>query len=137
MIEVVDNVGSHHNRSVRDAYERAGWLLAFLPPNMTHLLQPMDVAVNGPVKSRLRSMRIDLQFDYFQQFRAEYYQAKARGEQLPKFTPPVPLLEDGLRVCLGMRDCLFAEAKFQQALARTFVKVGLKQTEANGLCGAH
>ena len=82
-------------------------------------------------------MRIDLQFEYFQQFRAEYYQAKARGEQLPRFKPPVPALQDGLRVCLGMRDTLFADVKFKQALVRTFVKVGLKQTEANALCSAH
>ena len=82
-------------------------------------------------------MRIDLQFEYFQQFRAQYYQAKARGEQLPRFKPPVPALQDGLRVCLGMRDTLFADVKFKQALARTFVNVGLKQTEANALCSAH
>lgn len=90
MLEVVDNVGSHHNRSAQASYAKAGWLLEFLPPNMTHRLQPMDLVVNGPLKSKLRSMRIALSLDYFRSFKASYYEANARKKELPKFNPPTP-----------------------------------------------
>ena len=128
MLEVVDNVGSHHNRSVVAAYKTAGWLLRFGCKNMTHLLQPMDVSVNGPVKAAMRKMRIELSFDYFSEFRANYYQAKAEGKDLPKFDPPVPTMPDGIAALAQLRDDLFADGKFRDNLRDTFIKVGLRKT---------
>ena len=138
MLEVVDNCSTHHNRSVVAAYQEAGWLLRFLTPNMTHLLQPMDVAVNGPVKSALRRMRIDLQFDYFTSFRASYFRAKYEGTPPPKFSPPLPSLADGLRILLGFKTGLFAAAYFRDQLSKTYIKVGLrKTTDHAGACEPH
>ena len=82
MLEVVDNVGSHHNRSVQAAYAKAGWLLEFLPPNMTHLLQPMDLVVNGPVNGqppRRRKAEARMQVELAQ---------RVRGSQGQRFEHP-------------------------------------------------
>ncbi len=38
---VVDNVGFHHGEEVTKAFFDAGFLLDYLPPNMTDELQPM------------------------------------------------------------------------------------------------
>ncbi len=36
-----------------------GILTATLPPNMTGELQPMDLAVNGPLKAAVRKARVE------------------------------------------------------------------------------
>ena len=88
--------------------------MAFLPANMTHRLQPMDLVVNDPLKAKLRSMRVELSLDYFREFKAQYYepQAKARGKERPKFKPPAPLIVDGLRSLFEIQKGLFREGTF-------------------------
>jgi hypothetical protein len=56
---IVDNVGSHKIKEVREAYDKAGWMVQYLPKNMTAELQPMDIVVNSRVKAKLRKLRID------------------------------------------------------------------------------
>jgi hypothetical protein len=132
MLEVVDNVGSHHNRSVVEAYRKAGWLIAFLPPNMTHKLQPMDLVVNKPIKDALRRARIELALVYFDTFRLQYYQAKFEGEKLPQFDPPVPKLSDGLLACRKVHLQLFKDPQFRDNLLQSYIKVGLRKTISPG-----
>jgi hypothetical protein len=50
---VVDNCGSHKVAEVIAAFKGAGWLIVFLPPNMTGELQPMDLVVNAVCKTAL------------------------------------------------------------------------------------
>ena len=71
------------------AFEAAGWILAFLPPNMTAELQPMDLVVNGSLKQHMRKMRIASSLEYFQSCRLAVYQAMAKEEPMPKFKAPV------------------------------------------------
>jgi hypothetical protein len=44
-------IGAHKTQIVQQAFQSANWLLKFFPPNMTHILQPMDLKVNSVVKS--------------------------------------------------------------------------------------
>ena len=37
-----------------------------LPPNMTDVLQVMDLVVNAPLKAGIRRVRCDSLYDYFQ-----------------------------------------------------------------------
>jgi hypothetical protein len=55
---IVDNVGSHCTDEVKTAWEAAGWLIGYLPPNMTDRLQPMDLIVNAVCKLFLRNWRM-------------------------------------------------------------------------------
>ena len=49
-----DNVPSHLNPNVIKKAEEKGIKFVFLPPNSTHLLQPLDVAVFRSLKSEWR-----------------------------------------------------------------------------------
>ena len=65
-----DNVKAHTVRSVREVFEQAGICIFELPVNMTDILQPVDIVPNGPLKSRIRSARVDKLYSYFQDWRA-------------------------------------------------------------------
>ena len=58
-------------RRVRARGVFAEWGIAIenLPPNMTDLLQVMDLVVNGPIKADIRRAHIQAIFDYFQSWK--------------------------------------------------------------------
>ena len=49
-----DNLGSHFNAGLVCLAKEKNVFFAMLPPNATHLLQPLDVAVFAPMKSQWR-----------------------------------------------------------------------------------
>jgi hypothetical protein len=51
-----DNLASHLSPSVLELCEAHNIRFVFLPENSTHLLQPLDVAVFGPMKKRWRQV---------------------------------------------------------------------------------
>ena len=57
-VYVWDNFAAHHVQVVKDAFEAAGVDIMTLLPNTTDILQVMDLVVNGPGKSFLRSARV-------------------------------------------------------------------------------
>ena len=69
MLMVLDNCGPHKTPDVETTFKKAGWLLEFLPPNMTDELQPMDLVVNAVGKQELRRVRIEKVVDYFVLFK--------------------------------------------------------------------
>ena len=135
-LAVLDNCGCHHVSEVQSAFEAAGWILEFLPPNMTGELQPMDLVVNGPLKQRMRQMRIASSLEYFQSYRLAVYQAMAKEEPVPKFKAPVPKMRDGLRALCEMYTTLFASEQMVTSLVKCFQSVGLAVTNAGG-CASH
>ena len=48
-----DNLSSHLSLEVLDICEKEGIICCFLPPNATHLLQPLDVCVFNPLKKSM------------------------------------------------------------------------------------
>lgn len=51
-----DNLPSHMNHKLVPLCEQHNIRMVFLPPNATHLLQPLDVAVFGPLKRHWRNV---------------------------------------------------------------------------------
>ena len=52
-----DNCGCHKTSVVDAAIARLGVQVACLPPNMTGILQVLDLVVNGPIKAHTRNLR--------------------------------------------------------------------------------
>ena len=97
----LDNCGPHKTAVVEQAFQEAGWKAMFLPPNMTHILQPMHLIVNSVLKSAMRRHRIQHLMGYFKQYRADYHNALRGHRDLPMYNPPAPTIIDGIK---GMFD---------------------------------
>ena len=63
--------------------------VSLLPPNMTHLLQILDLIVNGPIKRHVRQWRANIIVTAFKKFKdlldAEYLKPEALKKK-PKYT---------------------------------------------------
>jgi hypothetical protein len=78
------------------------------PPNMTHLLQPMDLVVNAEVKSAMRRHRIQLLMSYFREYCSQCHLAQRATPRMPypDFDPPPPSIIDGLHGMFDLRERL-------------------------------
>ena len=52
-----DNCGCHKTPCVKGLLDLHGIPIALLPPNMTDVLQVIDLVINGPIKQHMRSVR--------------------------------------------------------------------------------
>jgi hypothetical protein len=127
---VLDNCGPHKTPAVEQAFILAGWKVMFFPPNMTHLLQPMDLVVNSVVKSAMRKRRIGHLMKYFRTYQAECRQVQRLQPPLPlpAFNPPSPTIAHGLDGMFEMRE---------QSLLKDSFKLSLSQGLSKCWIGAH
>jgi len=136
---VGDGCGSHKTPAVVAAIEREGLALELFPPNMTDILQPMDLTVNGPLKAAIRRARCKALFYYFQGWRLKHALAQLGVPEglrdsvpLPAYKPPMPTLEDGLRTLFATLNERFTTPEFRDGLRRTFQHVGLAPVDDLG-----
>lgn len=54
-ILIADEHGAHKHQSVKDSAARLKIDMLFIPPRMTSYSQPLDVSINAPFKSKLKS----------------------------------------------------------------------------------
>ena len=83
---IVDNLSSHFLVEILEQCQINNILFICLPPNATHLCQPLDVALFGPLKKKWRTILHD-------------YKAKnptASAVQKPKFPALLKRLLDGM-----------------------------------------
>ena len=69
-----DNCGCHKTAIVQDYIEEIGIDVAYLPPNMTAVLQVLDLVVNGPLKAHVRQLRAKRLVRSFKNFMELYRQ---------------------------------------------------------------
>ena len=58
-VVIGDNLPAHLNEEVFELCNSHNITFTFLPPNTTHLMQPLDVAFFGPMKSKWRAVLLD------------------------------------------------------------------------------
>lgn len=95
-----------------------------LPPNMTALLQVMDLVVNGPLKAAIRRARCEQLIDHFRTWkaaRAAELQKPPAMQQLPPFSPPKPTQIQGIKTTIDALGTLACRDSFKCALRRTFI----------------
>ena len=83
-----DNCGCHKTAAVDKVISELGVQIACLPPNMTGVLQVLDLVVNGPLKAHTRNLRGARIVESFQKFKAAYEEEAANDVQertLPVF----------------------------------------------------
>lgn len=61
-VVIGDNLSSHINVEVVELCQKHDIRLVFLPPNSTHLTQPLDVAYFGPLKREWKKILLDYKF---------------------------------------------------------------------------
>jgi len=124
---VWDNCSSHRTPAAVAAIKAANVRPETLPPNMTDLLQVMDVAINAPLKAALRRARVTALADEFRTWSALCSARLARDAKAPMlpFAPPPSRVDEGIRNVLDAVTTVFAEEDFSNGIRRTFFNVGL------------
>jgi hypothetical protein len=121
---VLDNCGPHAADTVADCIRdsHAALTVKYLPPNMTDLLQPMDLYVNAKLKASMRRSRCADLFADMQHWLIGYLE-----DNDTQFVPHKPTTAEGILSALkASREMTTPE--FIGGLQQTFIRVGLCQT---------
>ena len=121
---VWDNCPSHHVKTVTGSFQSSNIELGFLPPNMTDILQVMDLVVNATLKSGLRRRHCDILYQSFQTWQTETSKKlrKDKSYKIEQFLPPKVSLVDGLNAVIDVCESTFKEDSFKTSLRRGFVR---------------
>ena len=146
-----DNCGCHKTSNVDDVIEELDVQIACLPPNMTGVLQVLDLVVNGPLKAHTRNLRGARIVESFQKFKTLYEEEAAKDVQertLPVFQPPKPNMLQGIQDLFDLIADGFKKEKFVKGVKRSFIGTGcvplddsdvsapiFKEYSKNNICG--
>ena len=122
-----DNCGSHKTNIVQNYINDIGIDVAYLPPNMTAILQVLDLVVNGPLKSHVRQLRAKRIVKSFKEFLILYrtdLEKEVVDREYPTFTPPKPEMIQAVIDLFHLFENGFREEKFQNGIRSSFIKTG-------------
>jgi DDE superfamily endonuclease len=122
-----DNCGCHKTAVVDEVIHNLNVYVACLPPNMTGVLQVLDLVVNGPLKAHCRKLRGSRIVSYFQEY-AELYaiesQKNLEDREVLKFIAPKPSMLQGINDLFDLFANGFQETKFREGVNRSFISTG-------------
>ena len=122
-----DNCGCHKTSIVDDLISELGVQVACLPPNMTGVLQVLDLVVNGPLKAHTRNLRGSRIVECFQKFIITYTDELSKDVNdriLPVFQPPKPDMLQSINDLFDLVGGGFKEKKFVEGVKRSFISTG-------------
>ena len=122
-----DNCGCHKTTMVDEVIGELGVQIACLPPNMTGVLQVLDLVVNGPLKAHTRNLRGARIVECFQSFIKLYADEMAKNIQervLPVFEPPKPEMMQSVQDLFDLMADGFKLPKFVEGVKRSFISTG-------------
>jgi hypothetical protein len=125
----MDNFKGHKTETLKEVFVQNNMVVQFLPPNMTYLLQVLDLVVNGPIKNHVRNLRANRIFEYMQVFRTLFnseLQKPFADRKLPTWKPPKPSLEECIQdvLALFMESGSFTTDRFKGMVQKSFVETG-------------
>jgi DDE superfamily endonuclease len=126
----MDNCGCHKTEAIVALFEQLNIDIALLPPNMTDILQVLDLVVNGPIKAHIRNKRASRLLDAFKVYKetikseSELAQRQSRSPQYPKFKAPKPSMEQGITDLIELFGNDFTSAKFKRGVVKSFTNTG-------------
>lgn len=123
MLMWFDNCGCHKTDGVKDLLQLFELDTALLPPNMTDILQVLDLIVNGPVKRNTRTLRAMRIMEYFKNYKHELAANMERPqEQRVKmgFRPPKPTTQQSIQDLIDLMANDFATPSFKDSIKKSF-----------------
>ena len=125
-----DNCGCHKTALVDSVINGLQVHVACLPPNMTGVLQVLDLVVNGPLKAHSRRLRGSRIVACFQNF-AHLYELEslkpAAEREILEFEPPKPDMLEGIQDLFDLFANGFKEKQFAEGVNRSFISTGCLQ----------
>ena len=122
-----DNCGCHKTSMVDEVIGELDVQIACLPPNMTGVLQVLDLVVNGPLKAHTRNLRGSRIVECFQSFAKSFAAELAKNIEdrvLPVFEPPKPEMMQSITDLFDLMADGFKLPKFVEGVKRSFVSTG-------------
>lgn len=104
-----------------------GLCAVFFPVNMTHLLQTMDLVVNGPIKQNTRNLRCLAIMKAFNKFKIEYaeeHEKPLEDRKRLRFKPPKPDLIPAIHDLINLFSTTFKLPSFKDAIKTSMVATG-------------
>ena len=100
------------------------------PPNMTSILQPLDLVVNGPIKKYIKAKRTEAYVTAFRKFKIDWI--KPNSDQNAVFKAPNPKLPETLRHVIDVfhDNSKFKSDKMKTSIANSFIDCGLTPESA-------
>ena len=139
-----DNCGCHKTHIISKALSELNIRVACIPPNMTAILQVLDLVVNGPLKAHVRNNRANKIVECFKAYKIALIENAAKNINdrvtLEFVAPKSDMAEciDNLIDLFGV-DGDFQKVKFKKGIISSFVKTGCdpytEYTEYTGYTG--
>ena len=129
-----DNCGCHKTAIVQDYIEEIEIDVAYLPPNMTAILQVLDLVVNGPLKAHVRQLRAKRLVRGFKEFMELYREDSEKVQEdreNPTFVPPKPEMIQAVIDLFQLFENGFKEEKFRNGIKSSFIKTGTMPTRSD------
>ena len=124
-----DNCGCHKTHAISNTLSELDIRVACLPPNMTAILQVLDLVVNGPLKAHVRNSRANKIVQCFKSYKIalDANDAKDVADRVDlQFVAPKPemaeCIENLIYLFGGNGD--FQKTKFKKGITSSFVKTG-------------
>ena len=127
MLLWMDNCSLHKVWWLQPMFDAAGIQVAYLPPNMTWLLQVLDLVVNGPIKAHIRKLRAERILNYFEEFHDLFDEQKLLPEEdriVPKWEVPKPDYKQCILDMIDLVKTQFSTTKFQEGVKKSFISTG-------------
>ena len=125
----MDNCGIHHTDEVEKRMKDGGIEVFYFQPNMTAVIQPLDLVVNGPIKRYVRGWTADRIAQAFWDYRARW---KRNEAGLGKFKPPKMELYSAMAKLFDLLETELSTDEFRETVRKTFVKCGITPCSGAG-----
>ena len=124
-----DNCGCHKTYVISNALSELDIHVACLPPNMTAILQVLDLVVNGPLKAHVRNNRANKIVESFKAYKIALSEnaAKDINDRVTlEFVAPKPEMTECIHNLIDLFgvDGDFQKLKFKNGIISSFIKTG-------------
>ena len=124
-----DNCGCHKTHSISNTLSELEIRVACLPPNMTAILQVLDLVVNGPLKAHIRNIRANKIVQCFKSYKIALVEndAKEKADRVDlQFVAPKPEMTECIENLISLFGANgdFQKPKFKRGITSSFIKTG-------------